>query len=155
MDFSLEELTPPLLSRFWDKVIIMEDGCWEWNALYRRIRTNTGQHAIARISYAIANHKLPGNRRIVQVCGNKACIRPDHLTRGQYFSISDAITDLPISRERKRQLRKQLAGFCIRPGCHNKLVGARHCKDHLISERERQRDRNGCIERYDSMSYHL
>jgi hypothetical protein len=39
----------------------------------------------------------------------------------------DDIDDLPLSRERKRQLRKIRAGICAAGGCHGPLATKNHC----------------------------
>jgi hypothetical protein len=70
--------------------------------------------------------------------------------------IYDEFTDLPISREHKRQLRQRARGLCTVGGCHRKVwrYGAWWCKTHLIEYRELQRKRLGNIRRnFGSASY--
>jgi hypothetical protein len=53
--------------------------------------------------------------------------------------ISDEFTDLPISRERKRQLRALKKGLCCIAGCDEKLATKVHCLKHAVERREKSR----------------
>lgn len=162
MAFTLDDLTPDRLAIFWSRVMALPNGCWVWTGAFDK---NIGfpsfrvgrsfKEGAHRISYAIATGKHPGARSVTQTCKDRTCVRPSHLILGRPFTIDDSISRLAISKERKRQLRKQRAGICVKPRCTHPLAGSNYCKTHMISERERQRERMGSIERYDSMSYHL
>lgn len=69
--------------------------------------------------------------------------------------IQDEFTALPISRQRKYQLRQQkkkLCTECPQPA----LEGATRCAKHIIIARERQRKKKGCTKRYlKAISYTL
>lgn len=44
--------------------------------------------------------------------------------------IDDEFTGLKVSRERKRQLRKNRGGLCFVPGCDRKDEGGGRCRFH-------------------------
>jgi hypothetical protein len=68
--------------------------------------------------------------------------------------IVDEFTSLPISRQRKYQLRKQRDKCCTECG-EPASVGSR-CLKHLIKARERQRKKRGLKRRYyNTLSYRL
>jgi len=69
--------------------------------------------------------------------------------------IFDEFTDLPVSREYKRQLRAKRDGRCIASGCHKPLATAFHCLKHAIQKRECERVRKGCRRRNKSKTYLL
>ncbi len=53
--------------------------------------------------------------------------------------IRDEFTDLPISRERKRQLRALKKGLCCIAGCEDPLATKVHCLKHAVERREKSR----------------
>jgi hypothetical protein len=68
--------------------------------------------------------------------------------------IEDEFTALPISRQRKYQLRMQRDRRCTECG-EPAMLGSR-CLKHLIKARERQRKRRGLKRRYyGTLSYKL
>ena len=69
-------------------------------------------------------------------------------------SIKDEFTTLPISRQRKYQLRMQRDKRCTECG-EPAALGSR-CLAHLIKARERQRKKRGLKRRYyGTLSYQL
>jgi hypothetical protein len=69
-------------------------------------------------------------------------------------SIEDEFTKLPISRQRKYQLRMQRDHRCTE--CGEPAVEASRCLKHLIRARERQRKNRGLKRRYyGTLSYKL
>ena len=69
-------------------------------------------------------------------------------------SIQDEFTRLPISRQRKYQLRMQRDRRCTE--CGESAVQASRCLKHLIKARERQRKSRGLKRRYyGTLSYKL
>jgi hypothetical protein len=69
-------------------------------------------------------------------------------------AIKDEFTDLPISRQRKYQLRKQRDNRCTE--CGDPIVAASRCLKHLVKARERQRKKRGLKRRYyGTLSYRL
>lgn len=68
--------------------------------------------------------------------------------------IQDEFTDLPISRQRKYQLRMQREGRCTE--CGEPAAQGSRCLKHLVKARERQRKKRGLKRRYyNTLSYRL
>jgi len=68
--------------------------------------------------------------------------------------IQDEFTQLPISRQRKYQLRKQREGRCTE--CGEPAAQGSRCLKHLVKARERQRKKRGLKRRYyNTLSYRL
>ena len=68
--------------------------------------------------------------------------------------IEDEFKDLPISRQRKYQLRMQRDRRCTE--CGASVVMGTRCVMHLVLARERQRAKKGLKRRYwRTMSYRL
>src|SRR5215813_7151718 len=68
--------------------------------------------------------------------------------------IQDEFTQLPISRQRKYQLRRQRDKRCTE--CGEPAVEASRCVKHLVKARERQRLKRGLKRRYyGTLSYKL
>jgi hypothetical protein len=70
------------------------------------------------------------------------------------MTIKDEFTDLPVSRQRKFQLRMGRDKRCHI--CGEPLVVGTRCLKHLLRERERERKRLGSKRRYaNALSYRL
>jgi hypothetical protein len=68
--------------------------------------------------------------------------------------IQDEFTELPISRQRKYQLRMQRDGRCTE--CGEPAAEGSRCVKHLVKARERQRKKRGLRRRYyNTLSYKL
>jgi hypothetical protein len=68
--------------------------------------------------------------------------------------IADEFTDLPMSRQRKYQLRMQRDQRCTE--CGEPAAQGSRCLKHLVKARERQRKKRGLKRRYKgTMSYRL
>ncbi len=68
--------------------------------------------------------------------------------------IQDEFTKLPVSRQRKYQLRKQRDNRCTE--CGAPATNASRCLKHLVLARERQRARKQPSRRYfGTLSYRL
>lgn len=68
--------------------------------------------------------------------------------------ITDQFSHLPISRQRRYQLRKDAQGLCIICGQPQSARGL--CLAHAIYARERQRERIGCKTRHpNAMTYKI
>src|SRR6516162_7360292 len=68
--------------------------------------------------------------------------------------IQDEFTDLPISRQRKYQLRMQRDKRCTE--CGQPAIQGSRCLKHLVKARERQRKKRGLKRRYyNTLSYRL
>lgn len=67
--------------------------------------------------------------------------------------IQDEFTDLPISRQRKYQLRRQRDSRCTQ--CGRPAGKGGRCLQHLVLGRERMRRKLGLKTRYRSLSYRI
>lgn len=68
--------------------------------------------------------------------------------------IQDEFTELPISRQRKYQLRMQRDRRCTE--CGQAAIQGSRCLKHLVKARERQRKKRGLKRRYlNTLSYRL
>jgi hypothetical protein len=68
--------------------------------------------------------------------------------------IQDEFTELPISRQRKYQLRMQRDKRCTE--CGQPAIQGSRCLKHLVKARERQRTKRGLKRRYyNTLSYRL
>ncbi|HOC57293.1 MAG TPA: hypothetical protein PKI20_16865 [Verrucomicrobiota bacterium] len=68
--------------------------------------------------------------------------------------IEDEFANLPISRQRKYQLRMKRQGCCTE--CGEPAVQGSRCLKHLVKARERQRQKRGLKRRYrGTLSYRL
>jgi hypothetical protein len=68
--------------------------------------------------------------------------------------IQDEFTELPISRQRKYQLRMQRDRRCTE--CGEPAIQGSRCLKHLVKARERQRKKRGLKRRYlNTLSYRL
>ena len=68
--------------------------------------------------------------------------------------INDEFTHLPISRQRKYQLRMAQSGRCTE--CGAKAIAGSRCIEHLVKARERQRKKRKLTKRYyNTLSYRL
>ena len=66
--------------------------------------------------------------------------------------IKDEFARLPISRQRKYQLRHKRDGRCETCG-DPAFRGTARCIKHLVKARENQRKKYGCKRRYNTVSY--
>ncbi len=74
--------------------------------------------------------------------------------RNMNTPIHDEFTALPISRQRKYQLRRARDGRCTQ--CGEPVKRGTRCLKHLVQARERQRLTQGLKRRYfNTMSYQL
>jgi len=68
--------------------------------------------------------------------------------------IQDEFADLPVSRQRKYQLRMKRDQRCTE--CGLPAVQGSRCLKHLVKARERQREKRGLKRRYhNTLSYRL
>lgn len=76
--------------RFYTKVAITLDGCWEWVGA-KFSETNYGQFDLAgkkysahRLMYQLEVGPIPPGAVIRHRCDNPGCVRPDHLEPGTH-----------------------------------------------------------------------
>ncbi len=90
---------PMSLERFFAKVAVSSDGCWEWLAAKNKDGYGLfyweGRMRPAHVaSYLIHTGPIPSGILVCHTCDNPSCVRPDHLWLGSH-------TDNARDRERK------------------------------------------------------
>jgi len=79
---------PRIVTRFWSRVEkgASDDGCWNWrgasSAGYALFYVGQRSIAPAKIAWFTATGEMPSAGRMVHVCENPHCVRPDHLAWG-------------------------------------------------------------------------
>lgn len=93
-----------LLTRFWNKVLRMESGCWEWQAQrdadgYGRFMGLGKKMGLAhRFAFSTFVAPIPPSLCVLHDCDNPPCVRPDHLKLGTH---ADNVRD-KIAKGRSR-----------------------------------------------------
>lgn len=79
-------LTPAIIDRFWAKVDVRPDACWEWQGAtsgtdgYGRFWIASRLGVLPyRFAYELLVGPIPDGLQPDHVCRNRACVRPDHL----------------------------------------------------------------------------
>src|SRR5690348_13548278 len=83
----IPDLTEEERQRYFNKVIIVKDGCWKWTgsineARYGSMRIRQNTYSATRIAYYIHHGVDPGKFQVLHNCDNPECSRPDHLYLG-------------------------------------------------------------------------
>lgn len=75
-----------LIERFWKKVKILENGCWEWQGSrasrhqdYAQIWFEGKPIRASRLSYELFIGEIPDKFEIDHLCRNRICVNPLHL----------------------------------------------------------------------------
>lgn len=108
---------PRLPERFWAKIQVTQDGCWEWTAYrdkdgygsYRLGAANSKHWRVHRLTYSTFVRELAPGEQIDHLCRNRSCCNPQHLEpvslrenvdRGEnYVSINRKKTHCPQGHE--------------------------------------------------------
>jgi DNA-binding XRE family transcriptional regulator len=110
----------PLEDRFWEKVD-KTNGCWIWNGGqfqngYGKFTIKGRQYRAHRVSYELAHGPIPADALLRHTCGNRLCVRPEHLKWGGVRESHAAqMTNMNRSRVAKlteqdvRQIRQRYA----------------------------------------------
>jgi hypothetical protein len=74
---------PRLLARFWDKVHVLDNGCWEWQGGksrgYGYSSWRGRNHQVHRLAFERLVGPIPEGLTIDHLCRNRACVNPVHL----------------------------------------------------------------------------
>ena len=73
-----------IVSRFEDKIIILEDTCWVWSAShsstgYGSFRISGKTYNAHRLSYELYRGDIPTGLHLDHLCRNRSCVNPYHL----------------------------------------------------------------------------
>lgn len=94
-------ITKLVETRFWNKVHIYKDGCWNWTGAvwssgYGQFYIDGSMYGAHRVSWIINHGLIPDGKLVLHKCDNRLCVNPDHIYIGNYSNnISDRATRSP------------------------------------------------------------
>ena len=73
------------IASFWS-MVNKTDSCWDWTGFRKReaIFTFSGKrHSAMRVAYELHFGPIQAGQRVFHTCGNRFCVRPEHLLTGR------------------------------------------------------------------------
>jgi HNH endonuclease len=151
---TIAPLTADQLERFWSKVnkdgpIVREElgPCWLWTgskttAGYGNLTVTKKSYYARRVSVFIARGIDPSDGEAINICDNRVCVNPDHITIGTH-------TDVAQETSRKIAIRNALKEcVCGDPECQIPF-GYCHCEcGNKVSILEITRSARGQVKGY-------
>lgn len=106
--------------RFLRKVVIREDGCWEWRG--SRIRGGYGRfwfrgraRSAHRVSYELFVGELENRDDVLHKCDREWCVCPDHLFKGDHAAnMKDMFAKGRCDRRGQRNSQAKLTNRKVR-----------------------------------------
>lgn len=130
-----------LRERFWAKVDLTGDGCWEWTSSTNGRGYGTfrlGGHVVRahRVAYTIKHGAIPDGLVLDHLCCNKACVRPDHLE-----AVTQQVNSLRGRRTYARQTHCAAGHAFDEANTYVTPSGKRQCRE--CTRARHRRARNG------------
>lgn len=119
----------PLATRFMEKFIVADNGCWLWvaaTAIAKRekaqqppfgvIGLGVGRKTIkaSRASWLIHKGEIPPSLHVLHKCDNPLCVNPDHLFLGTRQDNMDDMKSKGRSASRERHGMHKLTEFAVK-----------------------------------------
>jgi hypothetical protein len=103
-------MTDQVLERFWDKVLVDSNDCWNFYSMvrngYGRFKINNKTLSAHRFAYEVNNGKIPYGLTLDHKCRNTQCVNPNHLE-----PVSQKVN---VLRGNAPSARAKRTNFCIR-----------------------------------------
>lgn len=100
------------VNRFWDKVLKLDSGCWEWQAGlchgYGVYWLNGLSIKAHRFAYETSMGAIKPGMIICHKCDNRKCVNPDHMFEGTY---ADNSLDMVEKRRQAKGIKNGRALF--------------------------------------------
>ena len=122
-----------ILERFWDKVKVQSNGCWNFRSMirngYGRFKICNKTVSAHRFAYEVNKGKIPKELTLDHLCRNRACVNPDHLEILSLNENQSRGNSLPILNSKKTHCPKghELKGDNLIK-CKLKKLGWRECR---------------------------
>ena len=138
-----EEVRQRMPARFWDKVMIKSDNCWEWQSTlahngYGRFYLAGKQVRAHRLAYELTHGPIPVGLQVCHTCDNRACCNPEHLFLGtpadntQDMVFKNRAGSVTLTPAQIREIRSKYEQGSITQGALAIKYGVDRSTIHLI-----------------------